>query len=271
MESSGFNHHTAVQVQHGGADEGERGSAAPRRFDAHAVRAEYHARMAALQARVGETVVIDFSFTGFCDLFDSMGLEIFAFFAQAYPGLLADYMEIATGNEIRRVQAVADPRLSPLILLPEDFATKHGPIFSPAFLRRYHYPFVRRLTEAWHEHGYTVIYHSDGNYLEAVPDLLDCGIDGFYCLEPACGMEIVSLKRKWPDAIWAGGVDGVALMERGTPDEIRGEVRRQILESGALQDGGMLVATSSEINPLIPAENFIAMVQAVGETRNPDF
>ena len=30
----------------------------------------------------------------------------------------------------------------------------------------------------------------------------------------------------------------------------------------------MLVATSSEINPLIPADNFLALVQAVGETRN---
>jgi uroporphyrinogen decarboxylase len=122
-----------------------------------------------------------------------------------------------------------------------------------------HYPYVRRLAAAWREHGYTVLYHSDGNYLEAIPELA------------ACGMEIVELKRRWPELVWAGGVDGVALMERGSPEQVRQEVRRQILESGVLRSGGMLVATSSEINPLIPAENFLALVQAVGETTNPAF
>jgi uroporphyrinogen decarboxylase len=122
-----------------------------------------------------------------------------------------------------------------------------------------HYPYVRRLAAAWREHGYTVLYHSDGNYLEAIPELA------------GCGMEIVELKRRWPELVWAGGVDGVALMERGSPEQVRQEVRRQILESGVLRSGGMLVATSSEINPLIPAENFLALVQAVGETTNPAF
>jgi uroporphyrinogen decarboxylase len=265
MESSGFNDHTAVQVEHGG------GVRAKRRFHIPTVRAEYRRRMAELQARVGETGIIDFSFTGFCDLFDAMGLEIFTFFSLAYPDLLAAYLEVAVENELNRVHAVADPGLSPLILIPEDFATKHGPIFSPEFLRRYHYPYVRRLAAAWREHGYTVLYHSDGNYLEAIPELAACGIEGFYCLEPGCGMKIVELKRRWPELVWAGGVDGVALMERGTPEQVRQEVRRQILESGVLQSGGMLVATSSEINPLIPAENFLALVQAVDETPNPTF
>jgi uroporphyrinogen decarboxylase len=115
------------------------------------------------------------------------------------------------------------------------------------------------------------LYHSDGNYLQAIPELEACGVDGFYCLEPGCGMEIVELKRRWPQLVWAGGVDGVNLMERGSPEEVRREVRRHILDSGVLDSGGMLVATSSEINPLIPAENFLAMVEEVGANANPRF
>ena len=81
MESSGFNTHTAVQVMHDQSGNPAPGSAAPPRFDAATVRSEYRRRMAELQARVGETVIIDFSFTGFCDIFDSLGLEIFTFFS----------------------------------------------------------------------------------------------------------------------------------------------------------------------------------------------
>ncbi|MBN1835647.1 MAG: hypothetical protein JW820_07345 [Spirochaetales bacterium] len=265
MSQSGLNDHTAVQVEREGS------AAGPAVFDADRVREEYRRTMGELQRRVGESVIIDFSFTGFCDLFDAMGLEIFTFFSRDYPSLLQEYLEVAVENELQRVRAVADPALSPVILIPEDFATKHGPIFEPAFLKRYHYPYVRRLAEAWHELGYKVLYHSDGNYLEAIPELTACGVDGFYCLEPGCGMEIVELKARWPGLVWAGGVDGVELMERGSPEQVRREVRRHIRKSGVLETGGMLVATSSEINPLIPPENFLAMVEEVGANPNPAF
>jgi uroporphyrinogen decarboxylase len=138
-------------------------------------------------------------------------------------------------------------------------------------LRQFHYPFIQKLAQAWHEHGVTVLYHSDGNYKSVIPDLIQTGVDGFYCLEPNCGMDIVALKRAWPQMTWAGGVDGVDLMERGTPEEVRAEVQRQIRETDVLHTGGLFVASSSEINPPIPAENFHAMVQAVSELTNPDF
>jgi hypothetical protein len=66
-------------------------------------------------------------------------------------------------------------------------------------------------------------------------------------------------------------VDGVDLMERGTPEQVRREVHRQILETDVLNRGGILIDTSSEINPPIRPENYQAMVDAVGEILNPDF
>ena len=90
------------------------------------------------------------------------------------------------------------------------------------------------LTETWHRRDLKVLYHSDGSYKKAVPDLLECGVDGFYCLEPSCGMHVVELKQKWPGAVWLGGVDGVDLMENGTPEQVRKEVHRHITETGAL-------------------------------------
>jgi hypothetical protein len=239
-------------------------------FDADQARARYREDLLAVQALTGETVLINFSQINFCSVFDTMGLELYVYFCEDHPGDLDDFMAVSAAHEIRRVQAIADRDLSPVILIPEDFATKQGPIFPPAFLQRYHYPFVKALTEAWHEHGISVIYHSDGNYRKAIPDLMACGVDGFYCLEPGVGMDIVELKSTWPQMVWAGGVDGVDLMERGTPEQVRAEVRRHILETDALQTGGMMVASSSEINPPIPPGNFRAMVAAVGELRNPD-
>jgi len=240
-----------------------RGSA----VDGEAARAQYRESMLDLQSRIGDTVILNYSHTGFCHPFDSMGLEIFTFFQLAYPEVLVEYIEASVALELARIHAVADPRLSPVILIPEDFATRQGPIFSPDFLQEYHFPYVTRLADAWHEHGVAVLYHSDGNWKRVIPALVACHVDGFYCLEPNCGMDIVELKTAWPDMVWAGGVDGVDLMERGAPEQVRAEVERHIRATDALNTGGLFVASSSEINPPIPPENFRAMVEAVHSTR----
>jgi hypothetical protein len=231
----------------------------------------YRGYMLSLQQLIGETVVLNYSQTGFCSVFDSMGLEIFILFYLYYPEILLDFMEVSTDMEIRRVHAVADPLLSPVILIPEDFSHKGGPIFGPDVLNEFHFPYIKRLTEAWHEHDIKVLYHSDGNYKQALPELMACGVDGFYCLEKSAGMDIVELRTQFPDHTWAGGVDGVELMERGTPAEVTAEVCRQITETDVLNSGGMFVATSSEINPPVKAENFIAMINACNIIRNYEF
>lgn len=258
MKSSGMNIHTAVDVKDKSGN----------RFDPDAERQKYREYILDQQAKIGGTVLIDFSFTGFCDLYDAMGLEIFSYFCLDSEPLLQEYMDVSLENEIRRVEAVADVELSPVILIPEDFATKQGPIFNPTFLEKFHYPYLQKLTATWHAKGLKVIYHSDGNYRAALPSLIDCGVDGFYCLEPNCGMHTVELKQRWPHLTWAGGIDGVDILEFGTPEDVRNAVHRDIIETNALQEGGLLVASSSEMNPPIPAENFKAMVDAVGELVN---
>ena len=244
------------------------------RLDAEREGRDWRASMRDLQGRLGETLIMAYPIhTGLCSVYgdSGMGLELFAYVFADDNTMLREFMDLHLAHSLARLHALADEyaAVSPIVLVAEDFATKQGPIFSPEFLRQFHYPYVRAIVAAWHEHGLQVIYHSDGNYRKAIPDLIACGTDGFYCLEPNCGMDLVALKSTWPALVWAGGVDGVDLLERGTPAEVRAEVRRHILETRALETGGMFVASSSEINPPIPPENFRAMVEAVGEARSP--
>ena len=242
-------------------------------FDAAQARSDYHSRTLELQGLVGETVICQYPVDlGLCSVYSDcgMGLELFSYFYADFPDLLDDYLTAYWDFGVRRIHAIADRALAPVILIAEDFATKQGPIFNPVFLERHLYPGLRRHVDAWHEHGIKALYHSDGSYRKAIPDLMQCGVDGFYCLEPGCGMDIVALKNAWPQMAWAGGVDGVDLLERGTPAQVRDEVHRHIRETNALKTGGMFVASSSEINPPVKPENFKAMVDAVGELWNPD-
>jgi hypothetical protein len=237
-------------------------------FDADSHRKSYRERMQYMNGLVGGTVIIDITSTGFCDVYDRMGLEIFSFFQLEYPDILEEYMEVSTSLAISKANASADIELTPVALIAEDFATKQGPIFSLEFLNKYHFPYVKRIAKVWHENGLYVIYHSDGNYKKVISNLIECGADGFYCLEPNCGMDIIELKQTYPGMVWSGGVDGVDLMERGTPEQTREEVRTHIVETDALRSGGMMVASSSEINPTVKPENFRAMIEAADIYRN---
>ena len=236
------------------------------KFDAAKTRDEYRDRMVKRQRLIGDTVIIPTgNSVGLCACWSRIGLTAFSYLCADSPDVVSDFMEAHTTTEIRKAHAVADTDITPVILIADDFATKQGPIFSPDFLRKEHFPRVRRLTEAWHSHGMKVLYHSDGNWRSVIPDLVECGVDGFYCLEPAVGMDIIEFKTTWPSHVWAGGVDGVDLMERGSPEDVAAEVRRHIQQTNALQTGGMFVGSSSEINPPIKPENYRAMVEAVEE------
>jgi hypothetical protein len=235
-------------------------------FDADAARARHRAGMDRWRALAGETVQLGISDVGFAHAVEAIGLELFVYMYADDAQVFSDYMAVRAERAVRYAAAVADPELSPVILIAEDFATKGGPIFPPEFLRRELFPHVARLAAAWRDAGLTVLCHSDGNYRAMIPDLIACGAQGFYCLEPSVGMDIVDLKRTWPEMVWAGSVDGVDLLERGTPADVRAEVLRQIRETDALR-GGVFIASSSEINPPIPMENYRAMVEAVDEGR----
>jgi hypothetical protein len=84
-------------------------------------------------------------------------------------------------------------------------------------------------------------------------------------------MDLVALAARRPGLVWAGGVDGQDLMERGPAEAVADEVARQIRDTDALAAGGLFVGTSSELNPAIPAEHFEAMRQATASLRNPAF
>lgn len=245
-------------------------------WDAEDEQRNFHDYMMDLRQRLGETQILAYpTGTGLCSAYQDgcLGLELFTYFFDAHPDIFREYMNLFMAGSIRKTQAIADEyrKFSPVVLIAEDFATKQGPIFPPSFLNEFHYPNVKKLTDAWRAHGLKVLYHSDGNWRKTIPDLMACGVDGFYCLEPNCGMDVVEFKNTWPEMVWAGGVDGVDLLERGTPAQVKAEVHRHIRETNVLKTGGMFVASSSEINPPIPPENFRAMVEAVGETVNSEY
>ena len=226
-------------------------------------RMKYKKWFTELQEMIGDdTVICDYPVNiGICGCWSHGFIVPFTYLYYSQPDIVSEYLALKTEKALEKVDAIADISLSPVVLIADDLASKTEPVFSPAFLRKEYFPLLTKLVVKWKSYGFKVLYHSDGNYKILIDDFLNCGVDGFYCLEPACGMDIIQLKKEYPSVVWAGGLDGVDLMERGNPEDVRKEVRRQIEETDALNTGGIFIGTSSEINPMIKAENFQAMIE----------
>jgi uroporphyrinogen decarboxylase len=76
--------------------------------------------------------------------------------------------------------------------------------------------------------------------------------------------DFAGLKRRFGDnLVFCGGIDTHNVLPNGTPDEVRAEVRRVIGALGA--DGGYMLGAVHTVMGDVPAENVLAMVDAVEE------
>lgn len=116
-----------------------------------------------------------------------------------------------------------------------------------------------------------VFYHCCGAIREIIPDLIECGFDIINPVQvSATGMESKALKRDFGNEIvfWGGAVDTQGVFTDGTPQQVRDEVRRRVDDFAP--GGGFVAAAVHNIQANVPAENIIAMWEAIRECGSYD-
>jgi uroporphyrinogen decarboxylase len=110
-----------------------------------------------------------------------------------------------------------------------------------------------------------IILHSCGSVYEAIPDLIEIGVDVLNPVQPlARNMEPWRLKREFGNDIsFLGGFDIQKLLPRGTREQVREGAKKLIQEYAP--GGGFIFATSHNIEPDTPPENIVAAFDAAYE------
>jgi uroporphyrinogen decarboxylase len=144
--------------------------------------------------------------------------------------------------------------------LADDLAYTSGTLISPDLLRKHLFPWYRKIAEIAQGANLPLLFHSDGNLLSIMDDLVDIGIDGLQPIEPKA-MDINRLKKMYAGRLCLiGNIDLGYTLTLGTPDEVRSEVRDRIRSIGP--GGGYCVGSSNTVTNYVPLENFKAMVEA---------
>jgi hypothetical protein len=208
--------------------------------------------------------ISNFGHPGFMGAYSRWGYEPFLCALALYPDHMARWFAY-TGEQARLhnlavVEAVRKHSLAPFVYNGDDICFNDGPMCSVEFLREAYFPALRRCIEPLHDGGIRMIWHSDGNILPILGDLLAAGMWGFQGFQEETGptLEIMASQR----TIWGtrpilwGSVSVTRTLPFGTVDDVRADVDRCF---ETCSGGGFVLAASSSIMPEVPVENILAM------------
>jgi uroporphyrinogen decarboxylase len=146
-------------------------------------------------------------------------------------------------------------------MMGDDWGGQRGVLIGPERWRRFYKPRYARIFEAVHAQGKLAIMHCCGSAADIMGDIVEIGLDVLESVQPeAVGMNPYALKSKWGDKItfW-GGLGSQRTIPFGTPDGIRGEIRR--LRGEMSRGGGYILAPAKPLRPETPTENAVAVVE----------
>lgn len=107
-----------------------------------------------------------------------------------------------------------------------------------------------------------VMLHCDGAIRKFMPDLIEAGFDILNPIEGHLpGMDPVGLKKDFgKEMVFQGGVDVKNVLNHGTIDDVRREVRLRIEQMA--EGGGYVLAPAHNFSNDIPLENMLAFFEA---------
>ena len=141
----------------------------------------------------------------------------------------------------------------------DDLGHKTGTMLSPEALRKLVFPWFKKYSSLAHKHGKMYWYHSCGNPLEIMEDLIeDVKIEAFHSFQDVI-IPVGEFKKKYGKRIATlGGVDMDKLC-RLEGEDLRRYIRR-ILEE-CMPEGRYALGSGNSIANYVPVRNYLIMLE----------
>ncbi len=135
----------------------------------------------------------------------------------------------------------------------EDMCSTKACNISPDGFREFIMPYYKKVTSAMRELGVkNFLLDTDGNCWEIIPLLMESGITGLYPMEAAAGMDVVEVRKQFPDLVMLGGIDKHKIAQG--KESIDQELNYKI--PFMLEQGGYIPLIDHFTYPEISWENF---------------
>ena len=150
---------------------------------------------------------------GFDEPRELMGEENLCIACYEEPELIHDMLETISSTSTKVMERIGDVVPIDVLSIHEDMAGKSGPLFGPKQVYEFMQPYYKKLWDCARSFGAQIFSQdSDGNMEPVTDAMLDCGVNCMYPCEPAAGMDMVKLRRKYGNRLCIkGGIDKFAL------------------------------------------------------------
>lgn len=144
----------------------------------------------------------------------------------------------------------------------DDWGFNTQTFLSPDDMRKYVFPWHKKIVDLAHKNGKPCMLHSCGYYKDVIDDVINMGFDARHSYED----NITPVEKAYEELngkiTVLGGID-VNFLATKSPDEV---YRRcyEMLERTS-DRGGYALGSGNSISDYIPYENFLAMIRAAHE------
>ena len=191
---------------------------------------------------------------------DLVGFEDLSLMTLLDEDLITDVFDAIGSRLLRFYEIVSRIDTVGACIVNDDWGFKNQTMFSPEMLRRWIFPWHKKMVAAIHEAGKPAILHSCGQLKDVMEDIIeDMQYDAKHSFEDQI-IPVEEAYEAWGDRIAIlGGID-VDFMARKTPQEIQNRSLK-ILTRG-MAKGGYALGSGNSIPDYIPDENYFAMISA---------
>lgn len=176
--------------------------------------------------------------------------------------------DLAVKKNAAAARAIVEGGLPRLLRLDHDMADSRGTLVDIKSLDRIWFPHFARSLRPFLDAGIRLIWHCDGNLMEMVPRLLNCGLGGFQGFQYEDGMDYPAICRMKtrdgaPLLIWAG-VSVTRTLPMGTRDDVVREMK-WLVDNGPRQ--GLFLGASSSVAPGTNRDNVRSFIEGLRHYR----
>lgn len=140
----------------------------------------------------------------------------------------------------------------------DDLADTKSPWMSREMFQEFFLPYQKIVASAIKKPW---VFHSDGNLMPILDDLLTLGMNGIHPIQPAA-MDIKKVKSLVRDRVCIlGNIDLDYTLTLGTPEEVDREVKERIAVAGP--GGGYIITSANSLTDYCKTENVWAMANAI--------
>lgn len=185
------------------------------------------------------------------------GIENHLYAFYDFPEIMHEINEFLIEFYFNKLGNVLDFLPVDVLYIVEDLSGKNGSMISPKHFDEFIGAYYKRLVPFLKEHGvHHIFVDTDGDFTGLIPNFLEVGIEGFLPLDVNAGVDVVELRKNYPNVKLIGGFNKLCISKG--KNAIDSEFERLL---PVIRQGGYIPGVDHQVAPSTSLEYYLYYIE----------